>query len=161
MEGENEPPSFVYHHSGYWCTVKGNSCSTNDRIGPQNRFQRRIVEESPRRGLASGSTYLNLDLVHIGRLEKLERVVQRKNVGVFTKLLTMILESPLPAAGPLGAVALVACLVPFAVFEIPPAGAALVTLVAFGTRRPRPRRPAGLRWLTIVSRSRSNLEDIL
>ena len=161
MEGEYEPSSFVYHHSGYWCTVKEKSCSTSHRIWPQNRFQRRIVEESPRRGVASGLTYLNLDFVHIGRLWKLERIIQRRKVCAFTKLLTMILESPLPAAGPLGAVALVACLAPFVFFAIPPAGAACVTLVAFGTRRPRPRRPAGLRWLTIVSRSMSNFEDIL
>ena len=113
--------------------------------------------------MASSSTYLDLDLAHIGRLEKLERVVRWRNVGIFTKLLTMILESPLPAAGPLGTAPFAATLAPFVPFWIPPDGAAAVVLVPFGARRPRPpRRPAVLRRvLRISSKDLSSFPDIL
>lgn len=75
----------------------------------------------------------------------------------------MILEeSPVPAAGPLGTAALVAALPVFPPFWIPPAGAAVATLVPFGARRARPRRPTVLRRvLRISSRDLSSLEDIL
>lgn len=64
-------------------------------------YHGRVVEKSPRR-VASVSTYLDLDLVHIGGLEKSGLTSWRARTGLLTKLLTMIFESPLPAAGPLG-----------------------------------------------------------
>lgn len=62
-------------------------------------------------------------------------------LGSPTKLLTMILESPL-TAGPLGTAALAPPLVVFEVFLIPPTGTATVAplvLAGLGARRPRPR----------------------
>ena len=82
---------------------------------------------------------------------------------MLTKLLTMILESPLPPAGPLGTGALPpvrgASLV---AFFTPPTGAVVDFLAAFGARRPpRPRRAVLRRVLRISSRDLSKFPDML
>ena len=60
-----------------------------------------------------------------------------------TKLLTMTLESPFPAAGPLGTVLLFDGFAPRVFFFTPPTGTAAVVafvLAGFGARRARPTR---------------------
>ena len=81
-----------------------------------------------------------------------------------TKLPTMILDSPLPAAGPLGTAPFAgAVLAPLVFLWMPPAGVAVAAFVPFPTRRPaRPRRPAVLRRvLRISSRLWSSFPDML
>ena len=56
---------------------------------------------------ASCETYLDLLLVHVRGLETLACVEGSQGCAYRTKLLTIIFESPVPAAGPLGTVALV------------------------------------------------------
>lgn len=78
----------------------------------------------------------------------------------------MILDSPLPPAGPFGA-SLVIPLAALAFFWMPPAGgaAAAAALVPLGTRRPRPRMlpffAAVRRVVRISSRDLSSLVDIV
>jgi len=73
----------------------------------------------------------------------------------------MILDSPLPEAGPLGTEDLPAGLGAFlAALLTPPTGAAVVFLVAFGARRARPRRAVLRRVLRISSRDLSRFPDM-
>jgi len=74
------------------------------------------MARKPKNGSAVSSTYLDLGLVHIDGLKQLVNVRWRKNAHWLTKLLTMILESPVPAAGPLGALALPVALVALVLF---------------------------------------------
>jgi hypothetical protein len=79
-----------------------------------------------------------------------------------TKLLTIILESPLPAEGPLGTPVLTVPRAALVFFLIPPTGAA-GTLAGWDVRRPpRPgRRAVFRRVLRISSRDWSSFSDIL
>lgn len=79
-----------------------------------------------------------------------------------TKLLTIILESPLPAEGPLGTPVLTVPRAALVFFLIPPTGAA-GTLAGWDVRRPpRPgRRAVFRRVLRISSRDWSSFSDIV
>lgn len=75
----------------------------------------------------------------------------------------MILESPFPAAGPLGTTALTFPLAVLVLFLIPPTGAAAAALAELVARRPPrpPRRAVWRRVLRISSRDWSSFSDIL
>lgn len=146
------------------------SCCTK-RVAPSAFEQSREI--GFREGLSkriqdvvtSSLTYLDLLLVHIGGLKMLVCNRELWASGVLTKLLTMILESPLPPAGPFGTAALVGPLAALVFFWIPPAGTAAAGLFPIGTRRPRPRGPAFLaavrRVVRISSRLLSSLLDMM
>lgn len=96
--------------------------------------------------VASSSTYLDLNLAHIGRLtyEILADFLTYATFVIHTKLLTMIFEAPAPSAGPLGTTcrpAPRAFLVVTWFFLMPPTGGATFRLLALvfrlATRPPR------------------------
>lgn len=77
----------------------------------------------------------------------------RRRLRVHTKLLTIILESPFPAAGPLGTAARTPPRADLVFFFTPPTGAATVGLAELEARRPpRPRLDVWRRELRISSR---------
>lgn len=69
-----------------------------------------------------------------------KKIGRRSEKVPLTKLLTMILESPFPAAGPLGTTALTFPLAVLVLFLTPPTGAVAVALAGLVVRRP-PRPP--------------------
>lgn len=84
--------------------------------------------------VASSSTYLDLNLAHIGRLEyeMLVGFLTYDITVLHTKLLTMIFEAPAPSAGPLGTTCrpVPRVLVVAWFFLMPPTGGATFRLLA-------------------------------
>ena len=110
---------------------------------------------------ASSLTYLNRRFVNITRLHSVSICRWLWITLDLTSVLTMILDSPFPATGPLGIAVFTVDLAVLVGFCTPPTGAAVVLARVPPRRPPRPRREFPRRSVRISSRDLSSFIDML